>query len=95
MCNQCDMFFSLYREYEFKILRIFVKLAYPRIYFIEKQEGWTVLKVPNISKIAVDLVGSTDSSLQRLILLIFHNVFFLKLYSKDKWDFGAFIRMFF
>ncbi len=39
--------------------------------------GWMVPKVPIIYKItSVELIGSADSSLQWLILLIFHNVFF-------------------
>ncbi len=29
------------------------------------------------------------------LVLIFHNVFFLKLYCKDKWDFGTFTYIFF
>ncbi len=37
MYYQCGMFYSLYREYEFKILRIIVKLAYLGIYFTEKR----------------------------------------------------------
>ncbi len=36
MRNQCGMFYSLYREYELKILRVSVKLAYLGIYFTEK-----------------------------------------------------------
>ncbi len=38
--------------------------------------GWMMPKVPILSKSAlVELVDSADSSLRRLILLIFHNVF--------------------
>ncbi len=36
MRNQCGMFYSLYQEYELKILRVSVKLAYLDIYFTEK-----------------------------------------------------------
>ncbi len=36
MRNQCGMFYSLDWEYEFRILRISVKLPYPGIYFTEK-----------------------------------------------------------
>ncbi len=43
----------------------------------------------------MEVAGSTGSSLKWLILLIFHNVFFLKLYCKNKWDFGTFTCIFF
>ncbi len=36
MRGQCGMFYSLYWEYELKILRISVKLDYLGIYFTEK-----------------------------------------------------------
>ncbi len=36
MPNQCGVFYSLYRDYELKILRVNVKLAYLGIYFIGK-----------------------------------------------------------
>ncbi len=36
MCNQCAMFYSLYREYELKILCVSVKLAYLGVYFERK-----------------------------------------------------------
>ncbi len=36
-CNQCGMFYSLYWEYELKVLLISVKLAYLGNYFIEKE----------------------------------------------------------
>ncbi len=38
MYNQCDIFHSLYRKYELKILRVSVKLAHMCIYFTEKYE---------------------------------------------------------
>ncbi len=36
MCNQCGMFYSLYWEYELKILRVNVKLIIRGIYCTEK-----------------------------------------------------------
>ncbi len=36
MRNQCGMFYSLYQEYDLKILRVSVKLVYLGIYFTEK-----------------------------------------------------------
>ncbi len=33
MCDQCGMFYSLYREDELKILGVSVKVAYLRFYF--------------------------------------------------------------
>ncbi len=36
MCNQCRMFYSLYRQYELKILCISVRLAYLGMHFTEK-----------------------------------------------------------
>ncbi len=59
-------------------------------------QGWTVPKVSIILEIAsAELVGSTDSSLQWPMLLIFYIVFFLKLHCKDNWDFGTFTCIFF
>ncbi len=37
--NQCDKFYSLYQEYELKILHVGVKLAYLCIYFTETMQG--------------------------------------------------------
>ncbi len=36
MCKQCGMFYSLYWEYELKVLHVSVKLAYLGIYFTKK-----------------------------------------------------------
>ncbi len=33
MRNQCGMFYSLYQEYELKILRVSVKLAYRGLFY--------------------------------------------------------------
>ncbi len=43
MRNQCDKFYSLHREYEFKILRVSVKLAYLGIYFTKKHARWQLV----------------------------------------------------
>ncbi len=40
MRNQCGMLYSLYWEYELKILRVSVKLAYLSIYFTKKHAWW-------------------------------------------------------
>ncbi len=40
MRSQCSMFYSLYWEYELKILHISAKLAYQSIYFTEKHARW-------------------------------------------------------
>ncbi len=40
MRNKCDMFYSLYWEYELKIFCVSVKLAYLGFYFTEKHARW-------------------------------------------------------
>ncbi len=53
-------------------------------------------KSTHIAKtVSVKLVGSTDSSLQWLIRLIFYNVFFLRLYCKNKYILGHLYVFFF
>ncbi len=43
MCNQCGMFYTLRHEYELKILRVSLKLAYLGIYFTEKHARWRLM----------------------------------------------------
>ncbi len=69
--NWHDMVFSLYREYELKILRVNVKLTYLGISFTEKHAGWRLMWLNNIVEIAIfqlffQLKGST---LQKLLII--------------------------
>ncbi len=76
MRNLCCMFYSLYREYELKILRISVKLAYLGIYLTEKhvRQWLTWLRV---------LLRFSDGNFKNFFISIFIDIVFF-IYTRRK-----------
>ncbi len=92
MRSQCGMFYSLYREYELKILRVSVKLAYLGSYFTERDlqycwDGNILVVFPTLGPNAAKIIDYIERCFEQKLPC--KNSVEKDLYLPQEWSQGA------